>query len=211
MKMTFTKSQYEMPDGKYLARFLGVTLKDATGQRGQDGNLLPPGMTWDFEIAEGEHAGKKTDKLTSRMPTPKSACGKFLAAIADTVLKDGIEVDIDNYRGKLFRITVIENRVSDNPPPVRVYQEAAPAPTGPQPPRPPAPPAAAVDPPAGDSQWDVYGLSGKWEAMDARAVQKWIIDNSFSAEQVYVKPAGAEQAAMQPAARFGFASDPVPF
>lgn len=210
MKMTFTKSQYEMPDGKYLARFMGVTLRDATGQTGQDGKPLPPGMTWDFEIAEGESAGKKADKLTGRMPTPKSACGKFLAAIADTVLKDGVEVDIDNYRGKFYRITVIDNRVSDSPPPVRVYQDAAPA--GPQPPRPPAPPqVAAVDPPAADTKWDVYGLSGKWEEMDARGVQKWIVDNSFHAEQVFVKPAGADQGAMQPAARFGFSSDPVPF
>ncbi len=117
MKMTYTKSSYEMPDGKYLAKFMGTTLKDATGQKGQDGNLLPPGMTWDFEIVEGEHTGKKADKLTGRTPTPKSGCGKFLAAITDRVLKDGDEIDLAVYHGKLYRITVLENRVSDNPAP----------------------------------------------------------------------------------------------
>lgn len=121
MKLTFTKSQFEIPDGKYLAKFMGVTLKDATGQLDQRGHPLPPGMTWDFQIVEGEQSGKKADRLTGRTPTPKSGCGKFLAAVSDTVLKDGQEVDLQQFVGQLYRITIQDNRVSDNPPPARVY------------------------------------------------------------------------------------------
>jgi hypothetical protein len=150
MKMTYTKSAFEMPDGKYMARFVGVTMREATGQLDQRGNPMPPGMTWDFEIVEpGENKGKKTDRLTGRQPTPKSACGKILAAVTDSVLKDGQEVDLAQFVGKYYRVTVIENRVSDNPPPVLVadYRPAdGPTPaadgTAPKPPgRPPAPPA----------------------------------------------------------------------
>lgn len=132
MKMTFTKSQYEMPDGKYLAKFMGVTMKDATGQLDKKGNPMPPGMTWDFEIVEGDQTGKKADKLTGRVPTPKSGCGKFLAAVSDTVLKDGQEVDLQQFVGQTYRITVEDNRISDNPPPARVYGSQAPA-SGPPP------------------------------------------------------------------------------
>lgn len=151
MKLTYTKSAFEMPDGKYMARFVGVTMREATGQLDQRGNPMPPGMTWDFEIVEpGENKGKKTDRLTGRQPTPKSACGKILAAVTDSVLKDGQEVDLAAFTGKFYRVTVIENRVSDNPPPVLVpdYKPAdGPAPPvetngAPKPPgRPPAPPA----------------------------------------------------------------------
>lgn len=123
MEMTYTKSQFEMPDGKYLARFTGVTLREASGKIGQDGKPMGPAMTWDFEIVEpgSEHAGKKADRLTSRMPTPKSACGKFLAAVSDSVLKDGQSVDLQQFVGAIYRVTVIENRISDAPAPVRVY------------------------------------------------------------------------------------------
>jgi hypothetical protein len=154
MKMTYTKSQFEMPDGKYLAKFVGVTLREATGQLDQKGQPLPPGMTWDFEIVEGDQAGKKADKLTGRTPTPKSGCGKFLAAISDTVLKDGQEVDLAGFVGQLYRITVQDNRVSDNPPPARVYgsqpgqavQTGATAPgSPPKPPPRPGQPAPVVD------------------------------------------------------------------
>ncbi len=142
MQMTFQKSMYEMPDGKYLATFTGVTMKEPTGKLGNDGKPMGPAMTWDFQISEpGEHRGKKADKLTSRDPTPKSGCGKFLVAITDSVLKDGQTVDLTQFYGKTYRITIQENKISDNPAPVRVYDNAT-APTG------PAPATAPVSPPA---------------------------------------------------------------
>jgi hypothetical protein len=167
MKMTFTKSAFEMPDGKYMARFEGTTERAATGQLDQRGNPMPPGMTWDFTIVEpGENNGKKTDRLTGRQPTAKSGCGKFLAAITDSVLRDGQEVDLSQYVGKYYRVTVQENRVSDNPAPVLVpgynpasmptlpsstqpatqTRPATPPPPPSRPPVPPPAPAASVEP-----------------------------------------------------------------
>jgi hypothetical protein len=174
--MTYTKSAFEMPDGKYLARFLGTTFReDKLGDKprlGQDGKPLPPAMTWDFEITDGPEAGKKTDKLTGRIPTPKSGCGKMLAAIADTVLKDGVEVELEDYVGKLYRVTVVESRVQDSPPPVRVYDHelpAAPAASGP-PPRNGGPPPRP-QPPAEPAYWVVLKAGAEPEKATAAQIK----------------------------------------
>ncbi len=155
MKMTYTSSEFEIADGKYMAQFLGCTYREATGQLDPRGNPMPPPMTWDFEIVEpGDYRGKKADRLTGRQPTAKSACGKILSAITDSVLKKGEEVDIEKFVGKFYRLTIVDNRVSDNPPPVLVpdYQPAngsAPVPgtaPKPPPPRPGTAPKPAAEP-----------------------------------------------------------------
>jgi hypothetical protein len=158
MKMTYTKSEYEMPDGKYLAKFVGVTMReDKPGDKprlDRDGKPLPPAMTWDFEIVEGPEAGKKCDKLTGRVPTPKSGCGKMLVGITDTVLRDGQEVDLAGFVGQLYRVTVQDNRVSDNPPPARVYgSQPVPAAAAGGPPKPPPRPGQPAPPPKPASYW----------------------------------------------------------
>lgn len=128
MKMTYTKSQFDVQDGKYTAKFLGTTFRDdppGTPPRlGQDGKPLPPAMTWDFEIVGPVEVGKRVDKLTGRVPTPKSGCGKMLVAITDTMLKDGQEVDLAQFVGQLYRVTVENSRVADSPPPARIYGSA---------------------------------------------------------------------------------------
>ena len=150
MEMTFSKGQFDVPEGKYTAQFLGLKLLEPKpGEKpltGSDGKPLPPGMAWEFQIADGEHAGKKCDRVTGRQPTPKSGCGKMLAAVTDQILKDGERYDPDQFVGKLYRVTVEEKpsgngtRVSDNPAPVRVYDQP-PAQRGGPPPRKPAAPA----------------------------------------------------------------------
>jgi hypothetical protein len=176
VKMTYAKSQFEMPDGKYLAKFTGVTMReDKPGESprlGQDGKPLPPAMTWDFEIVEGDQAGKKADKLTGRIPTPRSGCGKMLSAVTDTILKDGVEVDLDTYVGKLYRITVMENRVQDAPPPVRVYDQsqAAPSAGGSSPPPPRRGAAAPADP---EFYVDATGFDGA-KLYKASEIQKYV-------------------------------------
>lgn len=158
MKLTYGKAEYEVDDGKYVARFLGVTMRDPTGQLGRDGKPMGPAMTWDFEITEGPAAGKKVDKLTSRSPTPKSSCGKLLAAVCDSVLKDGTEVDLAQFVGRSYRITVQENRVSDSPPPILIHQGPAPAPA--PAPTPPVPGAAPPPPQAERKFWFFDGNPG---------------------------------------------------
>lgn len=132
MEMTFTKGQYDVPEGKFIGQFLGLKLLSDTGAKDRDGNLLPPAMAWEFQIVEGEYAGKKCDRVTGRQPTPKSGCGKMLAAVTDQILKDGGTYDPEQFKGKLYRLTVEEKptgggtRVSDNPAPIRIYDTAAP-------------------------------------------------------------------------------------
>lgn len=176
MKMTYTKSAYEMPDGKYIARFTGVTMREATGQLDQRGNPMPPGMTWDFEITEGDQKGKKADRLTGRTPTPKSGCGKFLAAITDSVLRDGQEVDLEPFQGRLYRITIQENRISDNPTPVLIHEGT---PTGP----PSRPPSAGSATSTTAKYWVDLGSGQMNEAaLDAPAVEHLLQSKGLNAE-----------------------------
>lgn len=215
--MTYTKSAFEMPDGKYLARFVGVTMRDLKpGEKprlGEDGNPLPPAMTWDFEIADGPSAGKRADKLTGRIPTPKSGCGKMLAAISDSVLKGGEEIDLDLFRGKIYRITVIENRVSDSPGPVLVGGPVAPATSGngnghaPQ-------TASGGTPNAGDpdARWDMSDGAAVMPNQTSAEVQSFLTDGKIDAAKIRVKPAGAARELSRPANEYGFISgDVVPW
>jgi len=124
---TFSKGQFDVPEGKYACRFLGIKMLDDTGAKDKDGKPLPPAMAWEFQVSEGEHAGKKVDRVTGRQPPPRSGCGKMLAAVTDQILKDGQQYDINGLIGQPYRVTVEEKptgngtRVSDNPAPVRMY------------------------------------------------------------------------------------------
>jgi hypothetical protein len=211
MKMTYTKSQFDIPDGKYLAKFLGVSMReDKPGDKprlGDDGKPLPPAMTWDFEIAEGPSAGKRSDKLTGRVPTPKSGCGKMLAAITDAVLRDGQEVDLDSFVGKFYRVTIEDNRVSDKSPPVltgapaKAANSANSAPPGDGP---PPDEATAPDPAA---KWD-YHDGQKWVTGQTTAeVQQSIVINGLMAQALWVRPAGSKDA--KKADDFGFTNATV--
>lgn len=218
MKMTYTKSQYEMPDGKYMAKFLGVSMKElAPGEKprlGEDGKPLPPAMTWDFEVVEGPNAGKRADKLTGRVPTAKSGCGKMLAAISDAILTDGQEIDLDLFVGKFYRITVVENRVSDNPAPVRVHDYVA-APVQSQAPN----QQSAQQPAAGvpyasnpNARWDLSDGVTVSQNMTSAEVQDFFTEHKIDATKYKAKPAGAPRDQAKPADQYGFISgDQIPW
>ena len=119
--LTANRGGYDVPNGSYLARFTGVTLKDFKGKLGANGKPLPPAMTWDFVIVEGVEAGRRVDRMTGRTPVPRSACANMLAAIASQPLKDGAVIELAFYIEKLYEVIVKGNRVCDIPGPVRVY------------------------------------------------------------------------------------------
>ncbi len=212
MKMTFTKSQFDVPVGKYMAQFDGVTLKDATGRLDEKGKPMPPAMTWDFTIIEGEHAGKKVDRLTGRMPTPKSACGKMLAAVSDEVLRDGAEIDLGQFYGKTYRITVEEGngdrtRLSDNPAPVRVYDTSKatpPQPSGPRPRMGTKPPAE----PAPHTRWMCWDEGpdgvGDWLPMTAAEFSSYYQTNKVDPATIRVYPDGLDESRAKSATEYGF-------
>jgi hypothetical protein len=209
VKMTYTQSQYDVPNGKYLARFLGVTMReDKPGDKprlGDDGKPLPPAMTWDFEIAEGSAVGKRCDKLTGRVPTPKSGCGKMLMAIADAVLADGQSVELDDFVGSFYRVAVIDNRVSDSPAPVRVQAPTAGAAFA---------AAPAGRPSAGDpaARWDASDGAAVMPNLTSFEVQAFLNENKVPADRIRVKPAGGARELAKPANEYGFISgDVVPW
>ncbi len=214
MKMTFTKSQFDVPVGKYLAQFDGVTLKEASGKLDEKGKPMPPAMTWDFTIIDGEHAGKKVDRLTGRMPTPKSACGKMLAAISDEVLRDGAEIDLGQFYGKTYRITVEEGngdrtRLSDSPAPVRVYDTAG-AKAAPGQPSAARPRMGAAKPPepAPHTRWLCWDSTpdglGDWLPMTAKDFADYYQTNKVDPATIRVYPEGRSEAEAKPATEYGF-------
>jgi hypothetical protein len=103
-------SRFDVPKGEYVARFTGAkpleSKPDAPARVGEDGKPLPPGMAWRFEIIDGPCTGKIPSRITGRVPTPRNACGKMLKALTGLVLKDGMVVDLDQYRDRKYRIVV---------------------------------------------------------------------------------------------------------
>lgn len=216
MKMTFTKTVPAVPVGKYTARFVGVQLKDSTGKVDEKGRPMPPPMTWNFVIVGGEHDGKEIDRLTGRLPTPKSACGKILAAIADEVLVDGAEIDLAPFVGKLYRITVEDGnsdgrtRLSDNPPPVRLYDnqpsanQSAPA-AGKGPPPKKGPPPVAKPAPAPNSKWWMHDPdTGEYRQVEGSEVEDFAKAKNILAEDLWVYPDDGKEHEPKTAKDHGF-------
>ena len=107
----------------------------------------------------------------------------MLAAIADTVLRDGIEVDIAHYIGKQYRITISENRVCENPGPVRVYDQSptvSPAPT--------AAPSSQVN--GSDQRWDLHDGQNALPNQTTEEVLKFLSGN-INLNLIHAKHAGA--------------------
>lgn len=117
MKTTFHENPYAVDDGRFLARFVGVTEFSSDKARDKDGNPIPPGWKWEFELCEGQDAGKMANRITSKVPTLKNLCGKIMMSLADGNLADGIEFDSDAFKGFYYRITIRDGIISDNPPP----------------------------------------------------------------------------------------------
>lgn len=117
MKLTFTKSKFDVPEGQYVATFAGLEMLDPkpgeAPRLGRDGKPMAPGMAWRFHISEGPESGKQADRVTGRNPGPKNVCGRFLAAVTGQILKDGMEVDLDAYIGKRYRINVVAKEQSE--------------------------------------------------------------------------------------------------
>lgn len=117
MKLGYSKSQFEIPEGQYVASFKGIEMLEPKPSQapllGRDGNPMPPGMAWRFTIEEGPERGKQADRVTGRNPTPKNLCGRFLVAISGQILKDGVEVDLAAFSGKRYRINVVQKDNSD--------------------------------------------------------------------------------------------------
>jgi hypothetical protein len=118
MHITFDPDLYHVGNGRFLARFRGIKEYDNPKAIGKNGEKIPPGYMWVFQLQEGEDKGKEASKLTTKQPTLKNSCGKMLMAVAGRELGSKETINLDDYVGAFYMVTIREGYVTDSPPPV---------------------------------------------------------------------------------------------
>lgn len=112
MLLTYTTSPFDVPEGQYVGKFLGLEmLEPRPGEgprRGPDGREMQPAMAWRWEIVGGDSAGRIADRVSSRSPTPKNVAGRLLSAITGLILREGDNVELGEYVGKYYRLSVVK-------------------------------------------------------------------------------------------------------
>ena len=102
----FTIANNSLPVGAYRAEFLGIE----TTTHIEYGD----GLKWTFVIVEGPQKGHETYRTTKCEPTPKNSCGKFMASLKGERPADGLEIDPDEFVGKLFDVMVTESQSGES-------------------------------------------------------------------------------------------------
>lgn len=94
----FVVSEAGVPPGDYLAAYLGV----------EDTNHIDygPGLRFQFEVTEGEYAGRKVSRYAPPQPTLGNITGRIIAGLVGRVLRRDEELDIEQYVGQEYRVTV---------------------------------------------------------------------------------------------------------
>jgi hypothetical protein len=90
-----------IPVGNYTASFSGIEPSPENKERG-----YPAGIKWKFTVVGGPHAGQMTSRITNNSPTAKNAAGKMLCGLLGRALKDGEQVDIDQFLGRPYMVVV---------------------------------------------------------------------------------------------------------
>lgn len=97
----FTVSSGGVPIGNYTATFQGIEAQPENKEKG-----YPPGLRWKFTVAAGPQAGQTASRVTGATPSPKNSCGKMLSGLIGRALKEGEQIDPDQYIGRKFMIVV---------------------------------------------------------------------------------------------------------
>jgi len=97
--MKLVVSSGGVPAGSYLTKFVG--LESITNDFG-------PGLSWEWEVLNGPHAGQTVRRITTVTPTSKNACGKILSGVIGKSLAVGEELDLSKYVGKTYLVVVGE-------------------------------------------------------------------------------------------------------
>ena len=90
---------------------------------------------------EGEYVGQVVGRITSQPPTASNACGVLLTGVVDRDVPKNEDVDLDEFIGGLYRITIAPQK--DNPERTQVVMVVKVKTGG----RPASAPAAAPKPP----------------------------------------------------------------
>jgi hypothetical protein len=95
------KSYDSLPVGEYVARFIGC--------ENSNHSEYGDGVAWKFEITDGPCKGRQVSRVTSPEPTDKNACGRIIGGLAGGRIDRGAEIDVDQFIGREYLITVGEN------------------------------------------------------------------------------------------------------
>ena len=120
MKFTYDPNLYELEDGVHLAQFNGVKPFDASKSKDPQANTYGPAVTWSFTVVDGENKGKEANVITAQRPSKKNSCIRMIAGIIGYPPKEMEEVDIDQFKGQYYAITVHDGRLSHQFPPRRM-------------------------------------------------------------------------------------------
>jgi len=102
---SLTVSSGGVPIGNYTGTFTGTEVTPPKPEKGYGA-----GLRWKFQIDAGTCAGQTTSRVTGTSPTPKNGCGKLLSGLIGRALKEGEQVDPDNFIGKRYMIVVAASR-----------------------------------------------------------------------------------------------------
>lgn len=81
------------PPGAWPAVFVGIEPTE---------NQYGKGLTWKWQVSEGEHKGKTLTRITGERPSPANACGKMLVAMLGKTPTPGESVALATLIGKRY-------------------------------------------------------------------------------------------------------------
>jgi hypothetical protein len=97
----FTVSSGGVPAGSYTGTFAGTEIQPENKEKGYS-----VGTRWKFTIDAGPYAGQTTSRITGSTASSKNSCGKMLAGLLGRALKEGEQIDPEQFVGKRFMIVV---------------------------------------------------------------------------------------------------------
>ena len=202
------ESKFGAPKGIYQGKFLGINPMKDSGRLGKDGKPMAPGIEWQFEIVEGDYAGKIVGRITAATPTKANSCGKLLQGLVGKQLSANDETDVNDYVGQTYQVVVgagVEN--PDKTQVTEIFRQggkAAPSSSAGTPPAPPRKPGSS-----GSAEFWVVQMEGVDPVkMDKKFLQKWLNENSKDSREIDVCPVGTQD--WKKAADYGLTSG-LPF
>ena len=90
-----------VPVGSYTGTFAGIEPQPEHKEKGYGA-----GLRWKFTIDAGPQKGATASRITSLSPTPKNAAGKLLTGLLGRELKEGEQIDPDQFIGRRFMLVV---------------------------------------------------------------------------------------------------------
>ena len=106
LTVTEEKDKFNVPTGNYVAKLLGFKEMPASTMFPDSG----PSWVWEFEIVQGEHAGKIASRFTPQKATTNNNLGKMLSEMHGRKLTANDKFDLNMLIGKEYLITVGWNK-----------------------------------------------------------------------------------------------------